>query len=351
MVALLRHGMSGSALQILEVLANLPRGENSREFTASETRLIGKLEGAEHFGPNDLLRYILAELWTSIVKTVLSALKLKKSANPPRVWWCPIGPFTSLPIHAAGIYGEPHGDCVSDYVISSYTPTLAALLDPPTQTATPFKMTAIIQPETAGCSPLLYTKVELTKIEERVPNQWLTSLGRNEQATVATALFYLQKSSIVHFACHGTQDVMNPLDSGVLLTDGRLKVSQIIRRPEESPDDSQRKYMSLAFLSACETAKGDDELPDEAMHLAATLLFAGFRGVVATMWTIADPDGPKIADTFYQHLFRNCDVASDLHVLPDLTDAARALHLAVAKLREDPNVDFTRWVPFVHYGL
>jgi CHAT domain-containing protein len=42
--------------------------------------------------------------------------------------------------------------------------------------------------------------------------------------------------------------------------------------------------MTLAFLSACETAEDDKKVSDEAMHLAATLLFAGFRGVVATMW-------------------------------------------------------------------
>jgi len=41
---------------------------------------------------------------------------------------------------------------------------------------------------------------------------------------------------------------------------------------------------SLALLCACETAMGDEDLPDEAMHLGATLLFAGFRVVVATMW-------------------------------------------------------------------
>ena len=29
---------------------------------------------------------------------------------------------------------------------------------------------------------------------------------------------------------------------------------------------------------------GHEDLPDEAMHLGATLLFAGFRGAVATMW-------------------------------------------------------------------
>jgi CHAT domain-containing protein len=45
-----------------------------------------------------------------------------------------------------------------------------------------------------------------------------------------------------------------------------------------------KNSMKLAFLSACETAKGDATTPDEAMHLAASLLFAEFGGVVATMW-------------------------------------------------------------------
>ena len=43
---------------------------------------------------------------------------------------------------------------------------------------------------------------------------------------------------------------------------------------------------SLAVLSACMTAMGDENLPDEVIHLAATLLFAGFPGVVATMWYV-----------------------------------------------------------------
>lgn len=40
----------------------------------------------------------------------------------------------------------------------------------------------------------------------------------------------------------------------------------------------------LAFLCACETAKGDSNVPDEALHVAATMIFAGFRGAVGTMW-------------------------------------------------------------------
>jgi CHAT domain-containing protein len=48
-------------------------------------------------------------------------------------------------------------------------------------------------------------------------------------------------------------------------------------------------YAFLAFLSACETAKGDNEQPDQAMHLAAAMLFSGFKSIVATMWYV-DPE-------------------------------------------------------------
>lgn len=33
----------------------------------------------------------------------------------------------------------------------------------------------------------------------------------------------------------------------------------------------------LAFLSACEIAKGDKSQPDQAIHLAAAMLFTGSR--------------------------------------------------------------------------
>ncbi|KAJ7737630.1 hypothetical protein DFH07DRAFT_752971 [Mycena maculata] len=64
-----------------------------------------------------------------------------------------------------------------------------------------------------------------------------------------------------------------------------------------------------------------------------------------------DLDGPKITDTFYKPLFQNCDPTANPPVVLDLTEAARALHLAVTKLREEPDIPFMCWVPFVHYGL
>ncbi|KAJ6632551.1 hypothetical protein B0H10DRAFT_1771725 [Mycena sp. CBHHK59/15] len=167
---------------------------------------------------------------------------------------------------------------------------------------------------------------------------------------VQSTVSHLIQSALVRIRCHGMQDLHNPLDSGVLLGGGRLKITQIMRKTGDSDTSFTATGMSLAFLSVCETAKGNLELPDEAMHLAATLIFARFRGIVATMWTIAD-DGPKVADSLYEYLFKNCDASSDPPIIPDLTEAASALHIAVGKLREDPSVGFMRWVPFVDYGL
>jgi hypothetical protein len=67
--------------------------------------------------------------------------------------------------------------------------------------------------------------------------------------------------------------------------------------------------------------------------------------------TIEDQDAPKVADKFYEQLSKGCDPHSDPPILPNLTKAAEALHLAVANLRKESNVPFRRWVPFVHYGL
>jgi CHAT domain-containing protein len=86
----------------------------------------------------------------------------------------------------------------------------------------------------------------------------------------------LPRANIVHLACHGVQDQEDPLNSGFCLGDGKLTVSDLM--------DIRLDRAFLAFLSACETAKGDKNQPDQVIHLAAAMLFRGCRSVVATMW-------------------------------------------------------------------
>ena len=182
-----------------------------------------------------------------------------------------------MPLHAAGIYRGNESDqvCVSDCIVSSYTPTLAALLEPNHTPADKFKMTAIIQ-----SADLPATVTELKKIEQFVSEGQLTKLGTSSgpKATVENVLSHLSDSSIVHFACHGHQNESQPIDSFFQLDGGNLKMSQIVAQPTPNA--------ALAFLSACETATGDENVPDEVMHLAASMLFSGFRSVVGTMWYV-----------------------------------------------------------------
>ncbi|KAG1733741.1 hypothetical protein EDB19DRAFT_1639472, partial [Suillus lakei] len=46
----------------------------------------------------------------------------------------------------------------------------------------------------------------------------------------------------------------------------------------------------IAFLSACETAVGDTRTPNEVIHLAAGLQFAGVSLRHSGMWTVAPCD-------------------------------------------------------------
>lgn len=59
-------------------------------------------------------------LWDVIAEPVLETLGTPTSQ---RLWWCPIGLLSHLPLHAAGRGYQS----VLDRVVSSYTPTIRAL--------------------------------------------------------------------------------------------------------------------------------------------------------------------------------------------------------------------------------
>lgn len=186
-----------------------------------------------------------------------------------RIFWCPTGPFAFLPIHAAGHYGTTNsGRKASDFVISSYIPTVTALqlrredLEVTSSSHNPpnVRLLAIPQPSTDG-------QVRLTCVREEMEiiRKW-TSLSPfvdllETPGAVEDVLARMAQSDWVHFACHATQDRTNPLDSGLLLAQcRRLKLSDIVRL--------SRPRGGLAFLSACQTAKGEEQLSEEAIHLA-----------------------------------------------------------------------------------
>ena len=78
------------------------------------------------------------------------------------------------------------------------------------------------------------------------------------------------------------------------------------------------------------------------------MLYQSSNNVLTIFRSIADTDGPTIADMFYETLFEDAGSTTG-SCRCDTTKAAQALHIAVKKLR-CKNVSFVRWVPFIYLG-
>jgi hypothetical protein len=104
-----------------------------------------------------------------------------------------------------------------------------------------------------------FTRRELSSLELADGN--INRAHRTVAATVEWICYYIQLASFVHLACHGIQDRTNALESGFHLSDGMLTISKLMALELDQP--------WFGYLSACETAKGDAEQPDQVMHLAA----------------------------------------------------------------------------------
>ncbi|KAJ7613091.1 CHAT domain-containing protein [Roridomyces roridus] len=289
---------------------------------------------------------MLSGLWVGIVKPVLDGLALNMPTSPenkPHIWWCLNGPLTFLPIHAAGIHdnNQPIGSNISDYVVSSYTPSLAALIEG-YRTGRGLKQSlqilAVVQPNAVGQQHIPGTRKEIKHIERIALANEIPVVALNEDmATISRVQEEMKKCQWAHFACHGVQDVNNPTESALLLAgSSHLTLSNII--------ELALPHADFAFLSACQTATGDRKLREESVHLAAGMLSAGYRSVIATMWTIRDDDAPEVAKDVYEYLLKESS--------PDSTKAAEALHFAIQKLRKGPNgKSFLNWVPYIHLGV
>jgi CHAT domain-containing protein len=191
-----------------------------------------------------------------------------------------------VPLHAAGIYGAGEAECCADYVVSSYTPTLSALLRGQKQNPRLYKYEAKLGFVAAMRAwdvslPTLWNVEEEIDVVRAAAEKASLSVDNTiscvgNDAVVSRVSHVFQNINLVHIACHGIQNNVDALSSGFCLSDRNLTVSRLM--------ELDLKNAFFAFLSACETAKGDEKQPDQTIHLAAAMLSVGFRSVVATMW-------------------------------------------------------------------
>ncbi|QXV57811.1 CHAT domain-containing protein [Amycolatopsis sp. TNS106] len=304
-------------------------------------------------GPGDLVttgakqtvHATLEWLWDTVAEPVLTRLGYTGHDEPlPRLWWCPTGSLTLLPLHAAGYHDPadtPAGRTVIDRVVSSYTPTLRALAKANTASAVKpadRRILVVSMPETppvpgspAMC-PLPGARAE-AEFVSRAPS-FTGTVRVADTATHAAITADLRTHAYAHFACHGGQNLRQPSTGSLYLWDKPLSVLEVAELDLE--------HAELAYLSACSTAIGGTDLPDEAIHLAAALQLAGYRQVIATLWTITDRTAVEVAETMYTGLLGPSGLRLD--------DTAHLLHRTVRALRDSAPRNPAIWAPYVHFG-
>jgi CHAT domain-containing protein len=238
--------------------------------------------------------------------------------------------------------------CLSDFAVSSYIPTIHTLF----KTPTPVKksddsastgLLIVSQPNTPGQSAIPYVDREVETIQKQLEKRKIPSVIL-ENGTVNDFLKSMESSPSIHLACHAAQNVTKPLKSSIYLHDGPLELIDIMKK--------NLTHSDFAFLSACQTSKGVENLPEEVVHLASGMLAAGYRSVVGTMWSIFDTHGPDMAEFFYESLL--VDTTNGEPPKVDGIRAARALHRATRRLQEklprSPE-SLLAWVPYIHIGI
>jgi hypothetical protein len=283
------------------------------------------------------LRVVLRWLWTAIAEPVLEKLGFDRTPADgevwPRLWWCPTGLLTLLPLHAAGDHEAdgPHRPTVLDRVVSSYTPTLRILAEarrPLPDDGLPEHILLVTVAEAPGAPTLRKVDEMGNRLHGRFGAACTTLSGSD--ATREQVRDALSRYRWVHLTCHGIQNLDDPSQGGLWLDDGLLTIAEI------GAGDHRAEF---AFLSACKTATGGVNLADEAITLAAALHYTGFQHVIGTLWSVYEGAALRMAAAVY---------GDDPDLPFEPSRSAFLLHQAQQGMRAKERL--TTWTPFIHMG-
>jgi CHAT domain-containing protein len=323
------------------VISNLSNLRDLAKRLENDLLRVRKEKGLDSEDYDLTLASVLSDLYEFVGKPVIERLRELKVPEKSRVWWCPTGAFSSLPLHAMGPIPSADGNeqYFSDLYIPSYTPSLSALIESRKRASlsdasdnSKPSILLVAQPDTL---PGAFGEINAIKFTKTRVTTLISAM-----ATPETVIKGLRAHRFAHFVCHGLLETGKPFDASLELHKAYLTLLAIVR--------SQLPAAEFAFLAACHTAElTEGSVADESLHLSAAMQYCGFRSVVGTMWAMADTDGADLSKHFYKTIFSD---RADQNGVPYHERSAQALQIAVEKLRKKRGMTLERWVNFVHYG-
>jgi CHAT domain-containing protein len=172
---------------------------------------------------------------------------------------------------------------------------------------------------------LIFHDIAVSTICQRFkPNDRVLAKKEATKTAVIQKLSLLQ-AHCIHFHCHGTFDLQEPLESALLLANRELLTLGDIF-------GLHLDCCRLVTLSACETGQVDPtSTSDEYIGLPAGFLYAGANSVVSSLWKVQEDATAYLMIKFYENF------------LKDSSNTAKALNDAQRWLRDVSEEDFRAW--------
>lgn len=145
-----------------------------------------------------------------------------------------------------------------------------------------------------------YSRSEVNRIRRSFPADRVRTLTGGEVNERAVKGLRLKGYGIIHFACHGYVDEIDPLGTALVLTAGPSAGEDGYLRTEEIA--GLETDADLVVLSSCRSASGLLENGEGILSVARPFFFAGARSVLATLWPIYDRSTAEFMGEFYRHL-------------------------------------------------
>jgi CHAT domain-containing protein len=271
-------------------------------------------------GWQESLDRVTRQLWDTVLGPVLDA------SQAERLTLIPGGRHLDLlPLHAAWREDASSSSgrrYALDQALITYAPSARALQSAHQHATRPAKdILAVFDPA-----------LNSAERETQRAKHWFSAgtIVSKDQMTRKSLQDMLPKYSVLHFSCHGSADLIAPLESCLAATSDRpLTLRDILKQPLGA---------RLAVLSACETAIAGGSVPDQAVSLPTGFIQAGAAGVVGSLWPVNDFSTLILIAAFYD-LWQRSGLAP-----------AQALRAAQQWFRDQRSEHPAHWAAFIYVG-
>ncbi len=134
----------------------------------------------------------------------------------------------------------------------------------------------------------------------------------------------IPNKKIIHIACHGSFNLMNPSLSNLKLSDGYIRIMDLMELNINS---------DLMVLSACDSGLSDINYTNEFEGLIRSIQLGGSRFVIASLWKVEDKSTKELFLKFY-------------YGTGNAIERLRNAELDLMK-----QYDFDKWSAFQIYGI